>query len=213
MKFNSFMKSVFLICTAFFIPGCAANLSPMEVSDKFWTAVKNGNGQVASGYVTSGSLESLKNQDLEQDILPINNVSFGKTVIDGEQAWVDTDVEIAGNDPFTLPLKTVLLMENRQWKIDYDKTVASVSKTSSVARVLGELNIIGEQFNEKLNQSLDEIERTLPQVQKEIEKIEDNMREKLPELKQRLEEFMRQLEEALGGSKKETQPSPRAKEI
>ena len=212
MRLNTFMNSVFLICTAFFIPGCAANLSPMEVSDKFWTAVKNRDGQAAAGYVTSGSLETLKKQDMDQDILPINNVSFGKTVIDGEQAWVDTDVEIAGNDPFNLPLKTVLLMENRQWKIDYDKTVASVSKTNSVARVLGELNNIGDQFNKKLDQSLDEIERTLPQVQKEIEKIEENMREKLPELRQRLEEFMQQLEDALG-NKKDTQPPPRAKEI
>ena len=212
MRLESFVNSAFLICAALFIPGCAANLSPMEVSDKFWTAVKNRDGQTAAGYVTSGSLESLKKQDLDQDILPINNVSFGKTVIDGEQAWVDTDVEIAGNDPFTLPLKTILLMENRQWRIDYDKTVASVSKSSSVARVLGELNNIGDQFNEKLNRSLDEIERTLPQVQKEIEKIEDNMREKLPELRQRLEEFMRQLEDALGG-KKETQPQPGTKEI
>lgn len=212
MKFNSLINSVLLICSAFFIPGCAANLSPMEVSDKFWTAVKNRDGRMASGYVTSGSLESLKQQDLDQDILPINNVSFGKTVIDGEQAWVDTDVVIAGNDPFHLPLKTVLLMENRDWKVDYDKTVASVSKSSSVARVLGELNNIGEQFNEKLNRSLDEIERTLPQVQKEIEKIEGNLREKLPELRQRLEEFMRQLEESLG-NKKETQPQPGTKEI
>jgi len=212
MKFNSLINSVFLICSTFFIPGCAANLSPIEVSDRFWSALKNGDGHAASGYVTSGSLESLKKQDLEQDILPINNVSFGKTVIDGEQAWVDTDVEIAGNDPFTLPLKTVLLMENRQWKINYEKTVASVSKTSSVARVLGELNNIGEQFNEKLNRSLDEIERTLPQVQKEIEKIEDNMRQKLPELRQRLEDFMRQLEETLG-NRKDPQPPPRAKEI
>ena len=212
MKFNSLINPVFLICSVFFIPGCAANLSPMEVSDKFWTAVKNRDGQVISRYVTSGSRDSLNNHDLEQDILPINNVSFGKTVIDGEQAWVDTDVIIAGNDPFHLPLKTVLLMENRQWKVDYDKTVAAVSKSSSVARVLGELNNIGDQFNEKLNQSLDEIERTLPEVQKELEKIEDNMRERLPELRQRLEEFMRQLEEALG-NRKETQSSPRAKEI
>ena len=212
MKFNSLINSMFLLCSTLFIPGCAANLSPIEVSDKFWTAVKNGDGQMASGYVTSGSLESLKKQHLDQDILPINNVSFGKTVIDGEQAWVDTDVEIAGHDPFPLPLKTVLLMENKQWKVDYGKTVAAVSKTNSVARVLGELNNLGEQFNDKLNQSLDEIERTLPQVQKEIEKIEDNMRQKLPELQQRLEEFMRQLEEALG-NKKEAQPPPRAKEI
>ena len=212
MKNYSLIKSVFLICSAFFIPGCAANLTPMEVSDKFWTAVKNGDDYTVSGCVTSGSIESLKKQDLGRDILPINNISFGKTVIDGEQAWVDTDVEVAGNDPFTLPLKTVLLMENRQWKVDYDKTVASVSKTGSVARVVGELNNLGEQFNDKLNRSLDEIERTLPQVQQEIEEIEQNMRQRLPELRQHLEDFMRQLEDALGG-KKEKQPQPGTKEI
>jgi hypothetical protein len=169
-------------------------------------------GQTISRYVTSNSLESLKKQDLNKDILPINDVTLGKTVIDGEQAWVDTDVAIAGNNPFHLPIKTALLMENKQWKVDYDKTVASVSKTSSVARVLGELNNLGEQFTDKLNQSLDEIERTLPEVQRELEKIEENMRQKLPELRQRMEEFMRQLEEALG-NRGNSSPPPRTEEI
>ncbi|MBI4006432.1 MAG: hypothetical protein HY356_07150 [Gammaproteobacteria bacterium] len=180
--------------------GCAANLTPIEVSERFWTAVQNKDVRAVRNYVSSASLDK---KDLTENILPIGEVSLGRTVIDGEQAWVDTTVAISGDDPFKLPLKTVLLQENKQWKVDYDATVASVSSSGAVARVMGNLTDLSRQFADGLDRSLTEIQKTLPQVQKEIGKIEENLRERIPELRQRMEEIMKQLEEALGNISRE----------
>jgi len=194
-------SDVFLcLCIILALYGCAANLSPIEVSGHFWTAVQNKDAGAARDYVSSGSLDR---KDLTENILPFDKVTLGRTVIDGEQAWVDTTVVISGDNPFTLPLKTVLLQENRQWKVDYDATVASVSSTSSVARVMGNLTDLSKQFADGLDRSLAEIQKTIPEIQKEIESIEEDLREKLPELRQRMEEFMKQLEEALKDLNKE----------
>ncbi len=199
--------SIFVISVM--VSGCATNLSPIEVSQNFWTAVQNKDSQTIRKYITSASP---RENDLTANILPVSNFTLGRTVIDKNQAWVDTTVEIAADDPFSLPIKTVLLQENEQWKVDYTATVASISSSSDVARILGNLNDLGIQFADKLNQSLGEIQKTLPEVQRELEKIEESMKQKLPELQQRMEEFMRQLEEALG-NKPGSQPPPRTEEI
>ena len=196
-------------CAAFLLTGCVSSLTPVEVSDGFWTAVKSRDNQSIRKYIAS---ESRNEDDLTGNLLRINSYALGRTVIDQGQAWVDTTVEISGNDPFKVPIKTVLLQENNQWKVDYAATVAPISNSSDVARLLGNLNELGIQFADKLNQSLGEMQKAMPEVQKELEKIEESLKQKLPELQQRMEEFMRQLEEALG-NKSKTQPTPRTKEI
>ncbi|HSR62587.1 MAG TPA: hypothetical protein VLN56_04195 [Gammaproteobacteria bacterium] len=189
--------------------GCAAKLTPMQVSEKFWEAVKNKDTNAARHFVT----EDARNRDLTENILPLEEVTLGRTVIDGEQAWVDTTVVISADKPFTLPLKTVLLQENERWKVDYDATVASVSKGSHAARVISGISDLSRQFTEELNRSMDDIQRSLPQLQKELEKLENNLREKLPELRQQMQEFLRQLEEALGQDKPAEPPPSSTTEI
>jgi hypothetical protein len=191
------------------LTGCVSNLTPIEVSDGFWSAVKSRDNQSIRKYVAS---DSLQGDDLAGKPLQINSYTLGRTVIDQGHAWVDTTVEISGTDPFKVPIKTVLLQENNQWKVDYTATIAPISSSSDVARFLGDLNELGIQFADKLNQSLGEMQKQLPEVQRELGKIEESLKQKLPELQQRMEEFMRQLEEALG-NKSSTQPPPRTKEI
>lgn len=204
MLHEKLAKAFFVILLPLALNGCAASLSPIEVSERFWTAVQHGNTGVVRKYVTS---ESMNRNDLTEDILPLDSFSLGKTVIDGQQAWVDTTVVISADKPFSLPLKTILLQENEQWKVDYDATVASVSRGSDVARIIGSIASISEQFASELDRSLAEIQKSLPEVQKELERIEKDIKEKLPELRRRMEEFMRQLEEALKGiGKKREQP-------
>ncbi len=203
MKLNTYLKSTCLIGLCIFFTGCVENLSPIEVSERFWTAVQNKDQRAVRKYVSS---DTLKKDDLAENILPLDEISLGRTVIDGEQAWVDTEVIIAGDNPFNLPIKTVLLRENKQWKVDYDATMHSISRGSSVARVLGSIANLSEKFSDELNRSFDEIQKTIPEVEEEIGKIEENISEKLPELRKRIEEILQQLEEALGnlGNKKES---------
>ena len=80
--------------------------------------------------------DSLTGEELSENILPLDEIILGKTVIDGDSAWVDTTVTISGDKPYTLPIKTVLIRENKQWKVDYEATMKWVSKGSSVYSVI-----------------------------------------------------------------------------
>lgn len=194
--------------------GCAANLTPMEVTDRFWKGVREKDSATVSRYVTSESAASLNQQDPARNILPIKQVTLGKTVIEGERAWIDTMVEIAGDEPFRMSIQTVLQQENRQWRVDYNATVASITNDSDIGRVLGDISKLSKQFTDKLNQSLDQAQLALPEIEREIGKIEKNLRQKLPELRQRMEELMRHLEESLGNKdRQDSPPPPRTREI
>ncbi|MGH8120990.1 MAG: hypothetical protein ACRESK_10295, partial [Gammaproteobacteria bacterium] len=198
--------SIRIIAVAFFLAinsGCAASLSPMEVSEGFWKGVKERDNAAVARYVTSASLETLKQQDPAGKILPIKQFTLGRTVIEGDHAWIDTTVEVAEDRPFHMSVQTILQQENRQWKVDYNATVASISRDSDLGRVLGDIGTLSKQFTDKLNQSLDEAQKALPQIEREIGNIEEDLRQKLPELRQRMEELMRQLEEALGNKNRQ----------
>ena len=192
------------------LSGCAANLTPMQVSEKFWIAIQNQDSATARKYIAEGTIHT---DDVTESILPVNNVALGRTVIEENNAWIDTSVEIAGDRPFSMSLETVLLKNNNSWLVDYDATVASISRGSGVARVIGSLSELGDEFYDKLDRSLDEIERSLPEIQKEIETIEENIKQKLPELQRRLDEFMRQLEEALGNDRRDSGQGRNPREI
>lgn len=200
---NSKLYVLMFISSLAILAGCATNLTPMEVSDKFWMAVKNRDNQSIKKYVLA---EPGNHNNLAENLLNINNYSLGRTVIDQDQAWVDTTVEIGDSKPFSVPIKTVLLKENNQWKVDYAATVSPISSSSDVARLLGSLNELGAEFADKLNRSLGQLQNDLPEIQRQLEKIEENMKQKLPELQERMEEFLRQLEEALRGKPAEKGP-------
>ena len=203
-----FLKPYILVLVVSALTGCAASLTPMQVSEKFWTAIQNQDAVTARKYIAE---ETIGTEDITGNILPVSGVSLGRTVIEGKNAWIDTSVDIAGDRPFSMSLETVLLQNDSGWLVDYDATVESISRGSGVARVISSLSDLSDEFYNKLDRSLDEIERSLPEIQREIETIEENIRQKLPELQRRLDDFMRQLEEALGSRKedREQQQDPR----
>jgi len=202
MKYRFILYSLAWVLYSLILTGCIANLTPMEVSERFWAAVKDKNANEAKKYITASTLS----KDATENLLPLDDVYLGRTVIDAERAWVDTTVIIAGDDSFELPLETILLKEGDQWKVDYDATVATLSRGSTVARVLGSIVDLSGQFADELDRSLEEIQKAIPEVQKEIERIEENIIYHLPELQRRMNEFLKQLEEALEDLNRDTGP-------
>ena len=214
MRYKSGILSSILLMVFSYTAGCVTSMSPLEVSDAFWQGIKNRDATAVSRYVTSASRASLNQQDPAGNILPIKQVTQGRAVIDGERAWIDTNVEVAGDKPFHMSVRTVLQQEDRQWKVDYNATVASISNDSDLGRALDDISKLSKQFTDKLNQSLDQAQKALPEIEREIGKIESELRQKLPELRQHMEELMRQLEEALGNKHSpESPPPPRTREI
>jgi len=185
---------LFLSCMCLFITSCNEGLYPIDVAEGFWRAVKNKDTKTIQKYSTN---ISLKEKELSENILPLDEITLGKTVIDGDSAWVDTTVTISGDKPFTIPLRTELIRENKRWKVDYDATIKLVTQGSAVSNVINSIRNMTKELAEELNQSIEEIQRTIPEMTEEVEKIEESLLEHLPELKKQIEEFVRDLKDAI----------------
>lgn len=173
---------------------CVEQRSPLQVSELYWRAAREGDVKTIRRHLTEESMREMLNT---KDLLPISNVSFGRTLIDGDRAWVETAVTIQSDRPFTLPTKTVLVFEREQWRVDYRSTMESLSNGGELANVIDSIEQLSDQFRDRFDETLDELERTLPEVKREFERLEDHIRTRIPELQKRLEEFEHELEEAL----------------
>ncbi len=197
-------KLMFLSLICLSITGCDEGLYPIDVSEGFWRAVKDKDINAIEKYSTE---DSLTGDELSENILPLDEIILGKTVIDGDGALVDTTVTISGDKPYTLPIKTVLIRENKQWKVDYQATMKWVSKGSSVYSVISGIKNMTEELAEELNQSMEDIQKAIPEIKKEVERIEESLLEYVPELKKQVEEFVEDLEEAIKDLRKESEES------
>jgi len=195
-------KLIFLTSLCLFMTGCGEGLYPIDVAEGFWRAVKDKDIKAIEKYSTEDSLTSDK---LSENILPLDEIVLGKTVIDGDGAWVDTTVTISGDKPYTLPIKTVLIRENKQWKVDYQATMKWVSKGSSVYSVISGIRNMGEELAEELNQSMEDIQKAIPEIKEELGEIEESLLEHVPELKKQIKEFVEDLEEAIKDLGKESE--------
>lgn len=187
-------KLIFITSICLFMTGCAEGLYPIDVSEGFWRAVKDKDIKAIEKYSTE---DSLTGDELSENILPLDEIVLGKTVIDGDGAWVDTTVTISGDKPYTLPIKTVLIRDKRQWKVDYQATMKWVSKGSSIYSVISGIRNMSEALAEELNQSMEDIQKAIPEIKEEVEEIEESLLEHVPELKKQIKEFVDDLEEAI----------------
>ncbi len=185
--------------------GSSQTLTPDEVATQFWRAIESGNAKAARKYV---SAEARSSESLGKDILELEEISFGKVIIDGESAIVETTVVVLSDRPLTLPLNTVLVKEGAEWKVDYNATVSSISLNSALARVLQSVREYGERFASQLNRSIDEMRAQLPEIEREVRRIEESLKANIPELRKRIEEFAKSLNDALNGTPAEQAPLP-----
>jgi gas vesicle protein len=195
-----------VVCFVLLFSGCEDKLSPIEVSRLFWKGVELRDTTIIKKFISS---DSQVNTSSTENILPVRDATFGRTVIEGDMAWVDTTVTIASEEPFTLPLTTTLVKENGYWKVNYNETIASVSSGSDIARIMGSIQDLSGKFADELDRSIGEMQKAIPEIKREIEQVEEKIKSRIPELKRRMEEFTRQLEEIL---KLPPQPSQDQKE-
>lgn len=174
--------------------GCIEQRSPLEVSEIYWRAAREGDMGTLRRHLTAESLRQLPGS---REILPISGVEFGQTIIDGERAWVETTVTVKAERPLPLHVHTVLFQERGQWCVDHRATMDKLSRDGELAGVIASIERLSERFGEKMDDTLDELERALPEVQRELNRLEDHIRTQIPELQRRLEEFRRKLEEVL----------------
>lgn len=139
--------------------------------------------------MTSGDVESAKHWVSEstrrlvakQPNLENAKVETGVVAVDGAKATVATVLILAIiKDESQLSFDTVLLQENRQWKVDYRQTLNNLSFLP-LGDFLESLKSIGDAVNQ-------ELEKQLPLFENEIKSFSEELRKQLEEFRKRLDQ-------------------------
>jgi hypothetical protein len=132
-------------CLGLAISACSKPQTPQEVAADFWQAVQSGKPNKVKKHISAKdqiTMESLQN------VMPISNVSFGKILIDGDVASVDTHVTLEGDRAMELPINTHLVKENDRWTVDYERTINTIVAAGKVAAVIDQFKDIGNAVKE-----------------------------------------------------------------
>jgi len=186
--------SILSICFLILLAGCKKNLSPIEVADKFWTGMKTNDTEMIKETLSRQSIQDLVKME---EILPVKEFNLTRTIIEGNHASVDTDVIIAADKPYQVPVETVLIKENNEWKVQYKVTVANISSGNQIAKIIGNIDELSEEFSEEMQQSMDEFKKAVPEMKRQINKAQEQFRKIIPQLQDKFEELIREIEESL----------------
>ena len=186
-------NSHLLLSICIWLVSCQSSMTPAQVSEQFWQ------GLVAND-ITKIKKYSLKDSFSEQEVPhKISNISFGKIVIDGEDAEIETTLQVETEGKLAeILLTTFLQIEDKAWRVNYEKTITALKIKQDVSELVGGIQELAEEFSEELENSVEEFkEKALPEIKSKIEQTEQEIREKLPELKDMIDEFLEELEESI----------------
>ena len=179
---------------------CSEPKSPVDVAADFWKSIQARDLTLLYKNVARDSVKKYKLDDIPD----IGKVSLGESVVDNDKAWVETTVEIREVSSIEIPVKTFLVKNGKEWKVDYDETLQSVSMNREIARLFSSMNIAGDKFMEQFNNVIKEYQKTVPEIQQQLRKLEERIKLQIPEIKGRVEEFAKEIDKAL----KEPPPPP-----
>ncbi len=176
--------------------------SPFEITQAFWNAVENKNIKQIKQLITK---QSLGDEYLAENIVSVSKPSFGKIVIDGDIAEIETTVVVESDKPSNVSLDTLLVKENEKWKVNYHATISAINEEGTLSQVLKELKNFGEKFSLEFENSLKELDKAMPEIEKEISNMGEQIKEHVPEIKRQFEELAEELQQALKESLSEEQ--------
>ncbi len=194
MNMKKIILTIVLFFSIFLLSACEDEpKTPMEVTQAFWSAIETKNIDQLKNYISE---KSLRDEHQAENIISVSNISFGKIVIDGKLAEVETNVVVESDKPFTVAIDTLLVQENQQWKVDYHATVDSIRNTGQLNQIFQELKGFSEQLSKQFENSMEELDRAMPEIEKGISDFGKEMKERIPEIQKQFENITRELERA-----------------
>lgn len=188
-----------LIATSVLLTGCSGPNTPQEVSEVFWQSVIEGDAGDANRYSTL--IDDAAFDSFERDWQGAQ-IQWGRVVIDGNTATIDTVVE---GPEETSETTTYLVKKDDQWLVDYYRTGDALNQPPLFGHVLGKLEQLGQDLQARWSQQSSEmaveIERMAEelgqQAQRANERFSILLEEYGQQLEQQLDELSRSIEEAL----------------
>ncbi|KAF3984475.1 MAG: hypothetical protein HFP81_01920 [Methylococcales symbiont of Hymedesmia sp. n. MRB-2018] len=163
--------------TILLISACESVKTPSQVTLIFWNALAKDDLSLATKQCNLTSQPRL-----DSPVISLNksNFDFGKIIIDGSHATVETFITPSINNKSSFT--TFLSQEKQQWKIDCHKSLKELSNRPFNS-FFKSLDSLGKNITKQLKQQL-------PKIKKEINAFAE-------ELKQQADKFGKELEKTL----------------
>ncbi len=201
------MIAISILILSSLLISCDSSMTPLQVSERFWLGIKKKNHTLITNNSVSNS--ELKSDDVEQ--LPdITKVTFGKITIDKKYSEIETDLTmLIDNKPSSISVKTILINEKNEWKVDYEKTMLPFVVNQQMSELFGGIQELTESFADEVEESVEDFKnKAIPEIKSKLEEAEKELRQKLPELKNMIDQFLQDLEKSI----EEAMPEPEEEE-
>ena len=195
------IKIQFLIATTlvgFLLSSCQSPQTPQQVTQHFWQAVIEDKPDKVVKYST---LVDVKDYDRFSTNWNGFQLSQGKITIENNTASVVSQfTPPTGTDLKKRNLTTYLLMQNEEWKVDYQKTRDEI-KTDKISNLFGKLNQIGKELQKQLENSAGEFNSEMEQLGEKLQTLSDQVgsdaAEGVEKFADELEKGIKELEESI----------------
>ena len=99
--------------------------SPLAIAKGFWGAMNAKDIQAVRSYVTKESRDKIQIKD--KDATTNCKVTFGEAKIEDNKTIIETTLQAHdGTTEFDVQMQTILIKEDRQWKVNADQTMMSM---------------------------------------------------------------------------------------
>ncbi|MEA3302567.1 MAG: hypothetical protein U9Q75_04730, partial [Pseudomonadota bacterium] len=177
--------------------------SAPEVSEVFWQAVIMDETDDVLAYSTLQSIESYDRFDREwRDMV----TTWGKIVIDGDVAQIDTEISKPGEEPTdVLYFVTYLVNTDEGWRVDYQRTAEAVNVSGAVVDFVGQLTSLGKNIQRQVEASSESAARQIAAFVGQLEQMSGDYQNQMGKaiddaagrMQRLLDEFARSLQEAV----------------
>lgn len=189
MKYSPYSKTIFflLFVTLLLLTACTPPKpnTPMTVAQAFWTATLDGDVETAKQFLTPQSRPNF------EFILQSNKdfVELGEQSISSTEAEILTQLtQYRGDESRKVALRTILVNQQGQWLVDFDKTSNSMLGS--------ELQSALDQLSNTMRETIDKGVKVMGEsVKEELENMERSLQETLEDLNQELEKQEKEYKE------------------
>lgn len=170
-----------VIAMMMLVAACSKTDDPRVASTLFWEAVISNNQDKAIELSTEGSSSAIAS--LENDAQQLQSVEVISMEVTDNSAVVKTVLHglTDEGESVSFPTSTILVKEEKQWKVDASSTVNTLmaNAVENMVEVMGQrFNELGTQLSDALTEGMkgfsDEINKTLPKINSQLKKLKDD---------------------------------------
>lgn len=189
----------FILITPF---ACSAKITPQEVTQSFWLAIEQNDSQDIKTLISSPA-------DFDGTMpFQVSDIQTKKVVIENQLATVETELVVLDEKPFRTTIQTHLIQIQNNWKVDYQKTISSVTQISATEKALDNIKELGKIFSNSVDQSIQDLKEQWPAFKQQLEELEADAEATIPELRKKLDDIKKKIKQQIESEPNEKKADP-----